>query len=66
VEAMSISKPLEHVVNNKLTVIMGFIDMAMIEDDPARRHSLLSSGKKAVHDITRILALNVDREQPHE
>jgi hypothetical protein len=63
---MSISKPLEHIVNNKLTVIMGFIDMAIIEPDDAKRHSLLSSGKKAIHDITRVLSLNVDRESPHE
>jgi hypothetical protein len=63
---MSISKQLEHIVNNKLTVIMGFIDMAMIEDDAVKRHSLLSSAKKAVHDTTRVLSLNADRETPHE
>lgn len=59
---MSISKQLEHILNNKLTVVMGFMDMAMIEEDVTKRHSLLASGKKAVHDITRILSLNVARE----
>lgn len=59
-----ITEQLEHVVNNKLTVVMGFIDMAIIEPDPEKRHSLLSSGKKAVHDITRILSLNVIHEGP--
>lgn len=58
---MVITKQFEHTVNNKLTVIMGFIDMAMIEDDTTKRHSLLSSAKKAVHDITRLFSLYVDR-----
>lgn len=60
---MNISQSLEHIVNNKLSVVMGFIDMAMIEDNDNKRHSLLSSAKKAVHDITRILSLHVDRDK---
>jgi hypothetical protein len=58
---MTVTKQFEHTVNNKLTVIMGFIDMAMIEEDATKRHSLLSSAKKAVHDITRIFSLHVER-----
>lgn len=55
---MTISDKLEHIVNNKLQVVMGMIDMALIEPDRTKVTSYLGSAKKACHDITRLLSLN--------
>lgn len=46
-----ITRDLEHAITNKLSVVMGFVDMAILEEDPNKRHEWLSSSKKVIRDI---------------
>jgi hypothetical protein len=57
-----ISKAVRHAINNKLTVLIGMIDMALIEQDNKRMRSFLMSAKKVIHDITAIINHSGDSE----
>jgi hypothetical protein len=60
---MTISKRMEHEINQKLQILMGLVDMALLsEDDPHQLRAYLTSAKKVIRDTSVFLHDNVERK----